>query len=226
MTGTRLKRNIPGCLINAEGAAALAASCLAVHDTGTATGAGFLIFLRTGLLSRGAWDLLLDAIVLLLICAVVAVPAVLLKSGIRNAALYLLSGIALLPLVRPDRIVSPFMGGEVMSMGDAVSAVTAYMPLWILTLSLILLMHYGPGAGNERKTRLVILACISAALIVLSFIIRPFSEIILFASGAVLLLPVLELKAGEKDHTVFLASVVLFIRGMWRLYMAMALYHL
>jgi hypothetical protein len=72
----------------------------------------------------------------------------------------------------------------------------------------------------------VILACISAALIVLSFIIRPFSEIILFASGAVLLLPVLELKAGEKDHTVFLASVVLFIRGMWRLYMAMALYHL
>ena len=199
-------------------------SALTVYDTVKATGTGYYIFLNTGLLARGAWDVLFTAFLVILILALVLCGTLLMHGGAADAAFFFMANGALTFYVRPDRIIAPFTGGDVLDRYGVFFRIMDYLPVWIAATVFIYLLSVSTEKSSSFGFDIKKAAALSAALIVLSAIFNSAYELFLFAAGYALLLP-LAGTCSEKEKRVLLFPAAVCFAGMiWRLYSVMALY--
>ncbi len=201
-------------------------SVLAIHDTNTATGAGYLLFLTTGTFSRMLWDVVVDACVAFLVLLFVIVPARAFRSAFSEMSLFFLSCSALTVYVRPDRLITSFMRAEGMTRDDAVMTLMSYLPLWILSALWIYGLYHLPGTEEKSSDRALIFSGVSIIFMFASIIFTPFFEVCIFLSGYFLLIPGLKQITGKKANGLIPAAAVFFVCSLWRLYMVMAQYHI
>ena len=200
----------------------------ALHVTNTSTGAGYLLYIRSGVLSRSAWDMILELILILLMLVLLIVPSLIIKADPGSIALFFLSVCGFTAYLRPDRLLAPFTGGEIMSRGDIVNSVFSILPVWIVCGSFQLLL-FADAKGRELKL-LTIMALISVGCLIIGAL-TPAFEIFLFASGYFLNLPVLE--AGKRQGITsdpivsgLIPGTVLCLRSVWRLLLVLSTYHM
>ena len=221
------KKNID-IIVFLEALAAMAMAVLAIHDTNTATGAGYLLYISSGSMSRGAWNIILDLCIIAAMLVLIAVPAFILKTGLGSTSLFFLGACAFSSYLRPDRLLAPFMGGEIISRADARVAVISWLPAGIVCAA-VLLTVFSVSEKNTVKIP-AITGAVSAACLVLS-VLTPASEIFLFAAGYFVAIPFLaadKCKEGTSDMLVLrlIPASVMFLCGIWRLFMVLSAYHM
>ena len=210
-------------LICTEGILVSILALLAIHNTVTATGAGYLLFLKTGVLSRTGWDITVDAFVFILSLALVLIPVLIRKAGIKDAFLFLMAVISLCALVRPDILLTSFMGREGLEAGKALFDLLTYLP----TLSVALLLTAGIifvfNLGDEGVKKHFVGGVFAVLFLLLSVLITSFYEIFLFAAGYTVLLPMIG-RVSKIKYGTGLLSVVLFAASVWKLYFVLITY--
>ena len=147
------KKNID-IIVGLEALAVFAMAVLAIHDTNTATGAGYLLFIRTGSLSREAWNLIVDIVLVTLAVILLFVPAKLLKADIGSASVFFLSVSAFSVYLRPDRFIAPFTQGDVMPAYEIKNSVISWIPVWIVCAAVLALVFFTADA-KKRKLPLI-----------------------------------------------------------------------
>ncbi|MCR5739185.1 MAG: hypothetical protein K6G43_05160 [Lachnospiraceae bacterium] len=200
--------------------------CLAVHDTATATGCGYYLFLQTGAFSRNVWDIAADAGMMAAILVLVLLPAALFRVKADDFAVFFLSGCALLQYVRPDRLITAFTGELEATGEEAVYYLLSYMPVWVITAAVLYLLYSFPGTEEKRSDKACVFAGISMLFMFASILIPSFHEIFIFASGYCILLPMLPQIKGRKPEIRLVIGAVMFLGSLWRLYFVMAGYHM
>ena len=211
-----------------EALAVFALAVLSIHDTNTATGAGYLLFLKSGALTRDAWNIILDLALVIMMIALLCVPALMLKAEPGSIPVFFLSACAFSVYLRPDRLIAPFLGGDVLSSGQIRTAIATWIPVWSVCAAVEILIFL----SSEKE--IIKLSLITAAVSMLCLIAGAFTpafEIFLFASGCVICLPFLKLPIGERDGAdpvIFrlIPGTVLFLCGAWRLFMVLSTYHM
>ena len=222
MTEILKNRKFQNALTYAEGLVTAALVLLAVHNTVTATGAGYLFFLKTHALPRTVFDILIDLLVVIMTAALIAVPAVIFKAGITDAVIFMMSGTALCPLVRPDILITSFTGRESAGMGASFYALLGYIPTMIISAFYVWVIYTSSSEEDDKKSILIYI-CIAITLSAASVLMSRFYEILVFAAGYCVLLPSLKgLKNTEKGR--LLISFVLFAASLWRLYFILVTY--
>ena len=218
------KKRIP--LTAIESAVISVIAVLAIHDTNTATGAGYLLYLQMGGLSRTGWDLIVDAWVVLLMVLCAFVPSILFKTGRKGQGVFFLAGTALLELVRPDRLLAPFSGGEAITRDAAVYSLLSFLPAWMMIGLAVYILYRLPGTSEKESDHAGLCACASMILMFISVIFTSFFEICMFASGYILLVPAARQIPKIKYSGQTVLGTVLFLGSLWRLYLIMATYHM
>lgn len=223
MTGILENRKFQNVLIAAAGPVTAALVLLAIHNTVTATGAGYLFFLKTGALTRTAWDIIVDLLVVTLTAALIIIPALVFRAGIKEAVIFMMSGISLCRLIRPDILITSFTGRESEGAVAALYGLLGYLPALLIAAFYVWVICKVPSEEDDNKKSLFIYACITAALLTASVLISSLHEIFLFAAGYCMLLPSVKgLKKTEKGSTFI--SFVLFAASVWRLYFVLVTY--
>lgn len=196
---------------------------LAIHNTVTATGAGYLFFLKTGALTRTAWDIIVDLLVIVLAAALIIIPSLIFKAGIKAAAIFMMSGVSLCRLIRPDILITSFMGRDNEGALAAFNGLLGYLPALLIAAFYVWVICKVPSEEDDNNKSLFIYACITAALLIASVLISSLHEIFLFAAGYCMLLPSVKgLKKTEKGSAFI--SFVLFAASVWRLYFVLVTY--
>ena len=208
-----------------EGLLIILLCVLTIHDTGTATGAGYLMFLKTGLFSRSGWDLVIDVWVLGIVCLFILIPSMKLKSSLSDASLFFMMGVSIIHLVRPDKLLI-FVRMPEIQREEVIRALIEYLPEWILLLFVLYMIYSFSGSDQKDVDRAEICVCISILFMFAGVIFPPVYELSLFASGYVLLIPLLAKITGRKECERLLLGTLLLLRCIWRLYMIMAQYHM
>lgn len=209
-------------IICAEGLIVTILALFAIHDTVTATGAGYFLFLKSGLLSRTAWDILTDALVVIISCVLIVLPALIYKAGIKTAIIFYMAVISLNILVRPDVLITSFTGREAIGPADSFNALLSYLPTICLAISFTMLICFLSDEKNS-VAKYVWYAAAAAIFLAASVVISSFREILVFAAGYAVILPSVK-KIESEDHTLPV-SLVLFAASVWKLYFVLATYH-
>lgn len=225
MTNALTKEKKGILIVAAEAVIIFIMAVLAVHDTNTATGTGYLLYLQLEGLTREGWELVVDAWICLLMVLAVVIPSMAYKTGYGEAGLFFMAGTALLDLVRPDRLLTPFAGGEAVARSEAIYSLLSYLPAWMLTAVLIYALYHLPDTGEKETDSAELCACISMVFMLLSVIFTRFFEICMFLSGYVLLMPAARQIPKIKQGGRILVGTILFLCCLWKLYMIMAQYH-
>ncbi|MBO4608958.1 MAG: hypothetical protein J5696_03715 [Lachnospiraceae bacterium] len=220
------KKNID-IIVCLEAMAVSVLAVFAVHDTNTATGAGYSLFIGTGAFTRRGWDFMVDLVIILLIAGLLAVPSLIFKTGLGNAAMFFLGTCAFAVYVRPDRLLAPFTGGAALEFSEKKDAFVSWIPTWLLAVGILVLVFFS-RKKEEIKTALIC-AVLSAVCAVLGFITSAF-EIFLFGSGYFVAMPFIRMApVGEDDDPVVYGLIpgsILFLCGTWRLIMVLSTYHM
>lgn len=221
------KRNID-IILCLEALVVFALAVLAVHDTNTSAGAGYSLFIRSGVLSREGWNVIVDLVLVILMIALLVIPSIALKSGFGSSALFFLGVSAFSVYARPDRLIAPFTGGTILSLYEKWNALVTWFPTWIVCAGILMLVFFSRKEG-EYKAALVC-AALSAVSVLLGFI-TPAFESFLFMAGYFIAMPFLRLSpAGEKDEAPVIYGLVpgtvLFLCGAWRLIFVLSTYHM
>ncbi len=196
---------------------------LTVLDTVRATGTGYFMFLGTGMLTRESWDIVCAVFILVLIFILVLAATYIMHGSLTDAAFFFIANGALTEYVRPDKILAPFTGGDVLDRYGVFFRIVDYLPMYLTGIIFLLLMLMA-GDGEKYKGMVIKASAASGILITLSLIINNAFELFLFAAGYVLLFPLIALGAGKEKRAFVPASAVFFVCMIWRLYSAMALY--
>ena len=218
------KKRIP--LTALEAAVISVLAVLAIHDTNTAAGAGYLLYLQMGGLSRMGWDLIVDAWIVLLTVLCTFVPSILFKTGYKGQGVFFLAGTALLELIRPDRLLAPFSGGEAITRDAAVYSLLSFLPVWMMIAVAVYILYRLPGTSEKESDHAGLCACASMVLMFVSVIFPVLFEICIFASGYILLVPAARQIPKMKYSGQTFLGTVLFLGSFWRLYQIMATYHM
>ena len=220
------KKNID-IIVGLEALAVFAMAVLAIHDTNTATGAGYLLFIRTGSLSREAWNLIVDIVLVTLAVILLFVPAKLLKADIGSASVFFLSVSAFSVYLRPDRFIAPFTQGDVMPAYEIKNSVISWIPVWIVCAAVLALVFFTVDA---KKRKLPLITAAVSALCLPVGALTPAFEIFIFASGYFLTIPFLNIRPDDKGVSPLvmrlIPGTVLFLRSIWRLFMVLSTYHM
>ncbi len=199
-----------------------ALAVLAAHDAGTATGTGFYMQLKTGALSREAWDVIVDAVLVILTLVCVCIPAIRFRSDMTSVSLFVMAGISLIPLVRPDRLVTVLMGDGTGSFEQALQGLLSNLPLMIITYALVYALQ-SEDAEHPRFIR--VCGLVAAVLCTLSLTLAVLSDVFLFFAGYTILLPVLKGAVGNFKGRGLMAAVF-FLGGMWKMISILFAYHM
>ena len=210
-------------LICTEGILVSLLALLAIHNTVTATGAGYLLFLKTGALSRTGWDIAVDAFVLILACALIILPVLLNKAWINDGFILLMSVVSLCYLVRPDILLTSFMGREGIETGKAVFDLLTYLPTLLVAVVFVAGIVFASETDAERVKHQIICGVIAVLFLLFSVLLTSFHEIFMFAAGYTILLTITG-RAGKIKYGVALMSTVLFAASVWRLYFVLITY--
>ncbi len=215
-------------IVLVEALAVLVMAVLAVHDTNTATGAGYLLYITSGALTRNVWNIILDLFIILMMLVFVAIPVKILRADFGGAALFFLGVSAFAIYLRPDRLLAPFMGGEILSFADAKAAIVSWIPLWIICASVVVMIYADP---EKEKPKFPVIASALSILSLILSLITPASEIFMFVSGYFVAMPFLTMgrkEEKESDPLVFrlIPASVFFLSAVWRLVMVLSTYHM
>ena len=131
---------IIGTVIYLEAILLLATVILSIHDTNTAVGSGYYLFLKSGKLSRQTWDILVDSLILIFICIAVLIPSVCMKFRTREAALLFISNVALNSYIRPDRLVHVVFDRTEESYEVFSSDIRSFLITWLIILAVCLIL--------------------------------------------------------------------------------------
>jgi hypothetical protein len=220
------KKNID-IIVCLEAMAVSVLAVLAIHDTNTATGAGYSLFIRTGAFTRQGWDFMVDLVIILLITGLLAVPSLVFKTGLGNAAIFFLGTCAFSVYVRPDRLLAPFTGGTALEFAEKKDAFVSWVPTWLLASGILVLVFF--SRKKEVQKTVAVCAALSAVSAAAGFLIPAF-EIFLFGSGYFIAMPFLHMApCGEDDDPVvsgLIPGTVLCLCGIWRLIMVLSTYHM
>ena len=221
------KKNID-FIICLEAMAVFVRAVLAMHDTNTATGAGYSLFIATGALSREAWDILVDLGLVVLMIVLLLIPMLILKADPGSTALFFLGASAFSVYLRPDRFLAPFTGGSVLSFEDRKWALIAYIPSWMICAGILLLVCSLRKGAMRKVITVCTLASVSCAL---AGSVTPAFEIFLFASGYFITMPFIRIASEDETGTDpltfrFIPGTVMFLCGVWRLIMVLSTYHM
>lgn len=221
------KKNID-IIVCLEAMAVFALAVLAVHDTNNATGAGYSLFLKTGTLTRGTWNILIDLVLVISMIVLLLIPKFILKADPGSVALFFLGASAFSFYLRPDRFLAVFDGGSDLTFDERRWAVIGYIPTWIICAGILLLIFFSQK-GVMRKV-IVICASVSALCVIAGPVSSQF-EILMFASGYFITMPFIRALSvdGRESDAVILRLVpgtVMFLCGMWRLIMVLSTYHM
>ena len=206
--------------------AAFILCAMAALDTVKATGTGFYMYLKTGSVSREGWDVICLIVILLSVLILAAIPALLMKGNITDASIVFLSNGALTVFVRPDRILAPFIGGEAAERIDIIFRYLKYLPVWIGAIVFILIVSQTAGDVKDLNRIIMVCICVSALFMILGYIVNSAYELFLFASGYALLWPLVRITKESRKILYLVPGVVFFAAMIWKLYMALALYHM
>ena len=209
--------------ILAGGAVVTAPAILAIHDTVTATGAGYLLFLKTGMISRTGWDIIADLLVIILSLAFVIVPAIICKSGIEGAVLFYLANVSLTQLVRPDILITSFMGREGEGAEAALTKLTGYLPTLLIAFAVTLIIRIASGEEKLLSGKKVLYIVIPALFLGLSIPVSSMYEVFTFCTGYSVLLPAVGRMKDIKEGKL-ITAFVLILASIWRLYFVLATY--
>ncbi len=223
MTDTLKNQKFQKAVICAEGLIVTILALFAIHDTVTATGAGYLLFLKSGLLSRTVWDIMVDALVAVITFALILIPVRIYKAGITEAVIFYLAGVSLAMLVRPDILITSFTGREAVGVAASADALLSYLPLFCIAIVFTVMICF-TSDEKESVKKYVWYAAFAAIFIASSVILSSFREIFVFAAGYTVLLPSVKKTGSLKEHVLPL-SIVLFAASAWKLYFILATYH-
>lgn len=221
------KKNID-IIVCLEAMAVFVLAALAVHDTNTATGAGYSLFIATGALSRETWNVLTDLVLVILMIALLLIPKFILKADLGSSALFFLGASAFSVYLRPDRFIAPFTGGDVLGFEDKRWAVIGYIPTWMICAGILLLVF----CSRKGPVRKVIIICTSVSVLcVIAGLITPAFEIFIFVSGYFITMPFIRIASEDEacaDPAVFrlVPGTVMCLCGVWRLIMVLSTYHM
>ena len=199
-----------------------------LHDTNTATGAGYLLFLKTGYFSRYVWELLLDVIILCAALLMILIPVRIWRTKAEDVSVFILLCCACIPLIRPDILIIPFFQERVAVNGrEIISLLQQYGPRQIIS-AVLLLIFVSMDEGYEliHKSRLVSVVVISGMLFVTGAVLTGIHDHLFFLSSYVLLLPCLKLFTLLKTEGKVLFALSLFVTDLWKFYSIQAQYHL
>ncbi len=197
---------------------------LALHDAGTATGTGYYLQLKTGMFTRETWDIIADGTVIILAVLLSVIPALVLGGKLTDVSLFALANIALTPLIRPDKLVTLLFGDRAVTFDEAYGELLAVLPSLILVLAMMLAVGvYENGIAGAKFIYLY--TVVSAVLIIAGLMIPAASDICLFLSGYILLLPVIRYSLKKYEGSGVLSSI-LFLAGIWRMVSVMFAYHM
>jgi hypothetical protein len=212
-------------IVTAEAVLVFILAVLTVHDTNTATGTGYLLYLEMEGLSREGWEVVVDAWVCLLVVLAAIIPSILYKTDHNGTGLFFMAGTSLLFLVRPDRLLTPFAGGEAIARSEAIYSLLSYLPAWMMTAVIIYALYHLPDTSEKESDSAEICACVSIVFMFLAVIFTRFFEILMFISGYVLLVPMARQIPKVKQGGRILAGTIFFLCSVWKLYSIMAGYH-
>lgn len=223
MTEILKNRKFQNTLISFEGVLTASLILLSIHNTVTATGAGYMFFLKTGALTRTAWDIIVDLLVVILTGALIAAPVMIFKAGVKEAVVFMMSGVSLCKLVRPDILITSFTGRESEGIRASLYGMLGYIPTLLIAVFYVWVILSVSSEEDENKKSTVIYACITAALLAASVLISSFHEIFMFVAGYCVLLPTVNRLKNIEEGSI-LISFVLFAASLWRLYFVLVTY--
>ncbi len=226
MKNDQVKNKKWEAVLIAMAAVSLAFGVLAVFDTVRATGTGYYMYLSSGLFTREGWDLICVALITLAMLLLVFIPTCIMQGRVADAALLFLANGALTQYVRPDKIIAPFTGGDVMDRYAILFRYRDYIPLWITVLACLIVIGL---AGEDRRSYDSFVICcagVSMLFLVMGYALNAAYELFVFASGYALVLPLSKSIARTEKKSFIIPAAVLFIGTVWRLYLAMAIYHM
>ena len=222
------KKKNTDIIVCLEALVVFALASLAVHDTNTATGAGYSLFIETGVLSRETWNILVDLVLLVLMIALPLIPKAVLKADLGSTALFFLGASAFSVYLRPDRFLAPFTGCSVLGIEDRKWAVIAYMPSWMICAGILLLVC---SLRKEAMRKVISVCTLASVSCVLAGLFTPAFEIFIFASGYFVTMPFICIVSEDEtnaDPLTFrlIPGTVMFLCGVWRLIMVLSTYHM
>ena len=195
----------------------------AIHDTVTATGAGYLFYLKTGVLSRSAWDIIADILVIVPSTLMLLVPAMICKPGIDVTALFFMANVSLTYLVRPDVLITSFMGREGIGITASVHELLLYLPTLLIAFAVVTFIRIASDEEDMLSLKKVCYFLIPAFFLIMSVTMSFMYEVFVFCAGYCVLLPIAARLRHIKEGKMILGAV-LFVSALWRLYFVLATY--